>query len=89
MKSLGYSPCIQKLCSGFDSSLQILLEDVMFYVNDGNADVYATLMEIDKLRDEGQSDKYVDRNELQMHLQNCTLLCVKKYFSYPPYGLTD
>lgn len=78
MKSLGYSPCIQKLCSCLDTSLQVLLEDVMYYVNDGNADILSSLIEIDKLRSEGKREKFVDRNELQVHLQNCTLQCMSK-----------
>jgi len=82
MKSLGYSPYIQKMCSTFDTSLQVLLEDVMYYVNDGNADAFASLIEIDKLRNEGKSEKFVDRNELQLHLQNCTLQCMNKYMRH-------
>ncbi|XP_059486724.1 conserved oligomeric Golgi complex subunit 1 isoform X2 [Neocloeon triangulifer] len=82
MKSLGYSPSIQKFCSTLDSSLQILLEDVMFYVNDGNLDIIASFIEMDKLRSEGKSDKFVDRNELQAHLQNCTLNSMKGILTF-------
>jgi hypothetical protein len=78
MKSLGYSPCIQRLCSCLDTSLQLLLEDVIYYVNDGNADILSTLIEIDKLRNDGKSEKFVDRSELQVHLQNCTLQCINR-----------
>ncbi|CAB3375925.1 Hypothetical predicted protein [Cloeon dipterum] len=89
MKSMGYSPCIQKFCSTFDSSLQVLLDDVTYYVNDGNADIVASLIEMDKLRSEGKNDKFVDRSELQSHLQTCTLACVNEIVSFISQQVED
>lgn len=75
MKALGYSPSVQRLCRGLDSQLQLLLDDLMLYVSDGKTDI-TCLIETEKLLHSSVFDKFVDRPELQSHLQQCTTRCI-------------
>jgi hypothetical protein len=57
MKTKGYSPCVERLCAELDSQLSALLQDVQHYLKDSVV----------------TSDKLSDRNELQEHLQACSM----------------
>ncbi|XP_069696321.1 conserved oligomeric Golgi complex subunit 1 isoform X2 [Periplaneta americana] len=66
MKTKGYSPCVERLCAELDSQLLALLQDLQYYLQ--NESVI--------------SDKVTDRNELQDHLQKCSMESIQKLLQF-------
>jgi hypothetical protein len=62
MKTKGYSPCVERLCADLDLQLLALLQDLQYYLQSSSV----------------TSDKLTDRNELQDHLQMCSMESIQQ-----------